>query len=154
MKNEKDKTHCVNKNIKIMMTLSHFLSGHRTSDKATHLSMVQPCAKYYVHGEDIDTFMDLYCTESPDSVLGLLEATSIYSTLPVLVDADIKKDFKDGDCVEPLYSSAFIQKLVSVYQKVLRAIIDQVPDEDLLCVVLEKKPYITDKNEKTGKTYI
>lgn len=136
-----------------MASLSQFLNGRRTTDKATHLSMIHPHGKYMIHGDDVDVFMDLYCRESPDRRLGLLEATAVHSILPVLVDADIKREYIDGP-VEALYKPALIQKMILVYQKVLRALVASLPEEDLLCVVLEKAPYLTEKNEKSGKRYL
>jgi len=140
-----------------MTSLSHFLNGRRTHDKATHLSMIHPQGKFLIQGDDLDTFMDLYCAESPDRVLGLLEATSVHSIIPVLVDADIKREYQGDDenvAVERLYTPSLVQRLISVYQKVLRSILVDIEDEDLLCVVLEKDPYLTEKNEKSGKRYL
>ena len=136
-----------------MASLFQFLNGRKTTDKATHLSMIQPTGKYYIHGADVDVLMDLYCSESPDSCLGLLEATSVHHVLPVLVDADIKKDFYRGDEIRPLYEPALVLRLLHTYQKVLAAMIPDISPDDLLCVVLEKQPYVLD-NERTGKSYL
>jgi len=136
-----------------MASLYQFLNGRRTTDKATHLSMIHPTGKYYIDAADADEFMSLYCSESSDRAFGLLESTAIHQVLPVLVDADIKKDHHAGEEVGALYESPFLMRVVHVYQKVLRTMIHDVPEENLICVVLEKKPYLLE-NSKSGKNYV
>jgi len=115
--------------------------------------MIHPLGKYYLAGSDIDAFMDLYCHESLHENFGYLESTAAYGTLPVLVDADIKKEITDKNDVQKLYDDKFVLKLVQVYQKILRLLIQNIPDEDLLCVVLQKDPYVLENN-KTNKIYL
>jgi P4 family phage/plasmid primase-like protien len=115
--------------------------------------MISPIGKFYIVGDDADAFMDLYCHESQHTNFGHLESTAAYSTLPVLVDADIKKEITDPNDVENLYDDKFVLKLVHVYQKVLRQLISDLPEDDLLCVVLQKDPY-TLENNKTNKIYL
>jgi hypothetical protein len=112
--------------------------------------MIHPLGKFMI--KDTDTFMELYCRECVDHRFGLLESTSIHQVLPVLVDADIKKEITD-DRVVPLYDASFTLAIIRIYQDVLRQILREWSDEDLVCVVLEKKPYLLE-NEKTKKKYI
>jgi len=112
--------------------------------------MIHPMGKYRI--TDTDTFMELYCGLCVDHRFGLLESTAVHQVIPVLVDADIKKETV-GDDIVPLYDSSLILALVRIYQDVLRQILRDWSDEDLLCVVLEKKPYRLE-NEKTMKRYI
>lgn len=136
-----------------MVPIFQFLEGRRTSDKPTHLSMIDPKGKFQIQGKDLDDFMDLYCSQSPDEKFGLLEATSILPVLPVLVDADVKLEMEERpENVQPLYNSDMMLKLVRVYQEVLKQIVNGVVEEDLLCIVLTKDPYVL-QNEKTGKWY-
>ena len=137
-----------------MESLYQFLQRRRTTDKYTHLSMIPPLGKFYIAGNDFDSYMELYCHESQHSNFGCLESTSSYSNLPVLVDADIKKEVTDKDNVHTLYNDKFVLKLVHTYQKVLRFMIKDLEDnDDLLCVVMQKNPYIVE-NTKTGKLYL
>ena len=138
-----------------MEPVFQFLDGRRTTDKPTHLSMINPMGKFHIQGRDVDDFMDLYCSQSPDEKFGLLEATSILPVLPILVDADVKQEIQEKPLggLQPLYNSDFILKLVRVYQEVLKNIVKGIVEEDLLCIVLRKDPYLLE-NEKTGKYYI
>jgi len=134
--------------------LYQFLAGRKTNEGATHLSMASPRGKYMIHGGDLDTFMDLYCTECPDKAFALLESTASLTHLPVLVDADIKREAARDTELTPLYEPVMILRLITIYQKVLRLILDDtLCEEDLLCLAMEKKPYLLE-NEKTGKVYL
>lgn len=140
-----------------MEPIFQFLEGRRTSDKPTHLSMIHPLGKFYIQGKDHEDFMNLYCSQSTDDKFGLLEATSNLPLLPVLVDADVKKELDERpvslDDLSPLYKSDLILRLVRIYQEVLKTILKEVAENDLLCIVLTKPPYFLE-NEKTGKFYI
>lgn len=125
----------------------------RTTDKYTHSSMIHPTGKYYLAGSDVDAFMDLYCHESMHDNFGYLESTAAYGTLPVLVDADIKKEITDKNDLQKLYNDKFVLKLVHVYQKILQSLIPNLIEDDLLCVVLQKDPYVHENN-KTNKLYL
>lgn len=129
------------------------MNGRRTQDRATHLSMIDPKGKFSITGNDVDAFMDLYCMESQtDGVFGILEMTNMHTVIPVLVDADIKKEVPAGAACTPLYTPEFVLRLVRVYQKVLPTIVDEdLTDDDLLCVVFQKEPYL---DEKPSKTYL
>lgn len=141
-----------------MPSLYQFLQRCRitTADNnsnATHLSMINPTGKYHINQTDIDTFMDHYCSESFDSTFGYLESTSCHGILPVLVDADIKKEVNNPNECNALYEPNFIIKVVQVYQKVLRLLVEDIPDINLLCIVLQKDPYIC-RNSRSQKTYV
>lgn len=136
-----------------MSSLFQFLQQRRTSDKYTHSSMIHPLGKFYIVGNDFDTFMDLYCHESLYANFGYLESTATYTNLPVLVDADIKKEIINKDDIQKLYNDNLVLKLVHTYQKILKFIIQDVLEEDLLCVVLQKDPYVLE-NKKTNKFYL
>lgn len=139
-----------------MADIYQFLDERRTTEKPTHNSMSHPLGKFMIQGADADAFMDMYCAHSPDTRFGLLESTAVLNVLPVLVDADIKEEVKEkpNGRLKCLYEKDFVLRLVSVYQHVLRSILDDgIQEEDLLCVVMEKPPYFLE-NEKTGRMYI
>lgn len=114
--------------------------------------MMPPTGKFYIAGNEVDAFMDLYCNESLHANFGYLESTAAHGTLPVLVDADIKKEVADHHATQLLYDDKFVLKLVHTYQKVLSVLVDGLEEENTLCVVLQKDPYIVEN--KTGKLYL
>ena len=62
--------------------------------------------------------------------------------MPVIVDIDLKILLKDDNSLlTKLYSEDQVIQIVEIYQSVLRNIIQDCTDSQLLCVVLEKKPY-------------
>lgn len=142
-----------------------------TAPGITHVSMMPPRGRYSVDPHDMDQFWALYGDEYMDGIFGLAEMTGLY--IPVLVDIDLKQEymifdpdrFSVSDMTQPgnvvqgldmstigsLYDLDFVQRLVKIYQKVLRDILDALPEEDLLCVYMAKKPYPVHKN---GRVYI
>lgn len=136
-----------------MTTLYQFLQQRRTTDKYTHSSMMAPLGKFYIAGNDYDEFMDLYCQHSLHNSYGYLESTAMHGMLPVLVDADIKKEYSSQNEVKPLYDNQLVMKMVHIYQKVLRHLVKDLEEEDLLCVVMQKEPYLLENN-KTNKVYL
>lgn len=130
-----------------MSSLYQFLHQRRTTDKYTHLSMVHPHGKFFVAGNDFDEFMDLYCQESLYTNCGYLESTATHNNLPVLVDADIKKEIVDKDDIHPLYDDKFVLKLVATYQRTLKLLVQDLLEEDLLCVILQKDPYVLENTK-------
>lgn len=108
----------------------------------THVSLIKPKGKYNFSCRDMDTFFRLYSDAiNSGAVLGIAEKPQ--NNLPILADIDIKirEDqysdiYKDG-----LYRKDQLETVIQIYQSVLRKIIDNCEEQDLLCVVLEKKMY-------------
>lgn len=111
----------------------------------THVSMIQPKGKFQFNRKDLEDFWNVYCksikkTEPNSFICGIAEKPQQY--LPVLVDIDIKiKDSTELDFGDHIYTNQHVQAVIEIYQTVLRDIVDQITDRDLLCVVLEKPIY-------------
>ena len=86
--------------------------------------------------------------KNPDALLGVAERAQ--NELPVIVDIDLKiKDDGELDYGDHLYSEKQLMQVVEVYQSVLRQIVDECTDENLMCVILEKPLYYLSVGELT-----
>ena len=65
---------------------------------------------------------------------------------PVLADIDIKvKDVEKNE--EHLYTEEQVVQIIGVYQSVLRNIVEDLTDDNLMCVLLEKPMYFISAGE-------
>lgn len=123
----------------------------------THVSLVKPKGKYQFNRQTNEEFWNYYCNiienysfeVKSDIVFGIAEKPQDNGYLPVLVDIDLRmKDAEDwiGDT---LYSKTQLKTIVETYQSLLRKILENATEDDLLCVVLEKDMYTQTKNEIT-----
>src|SRR5690606_4121116 len=106
----------------------------------THVSMVYPKGKYQMHVSHLEQFWDLYCsyimTNGTD--IGLAEKPQQY--LPIVVDIDIK--LPETTCADfPVYTKDDVKTIVSIYIDVIKEIVKDVEDHELVCFVLEKPHY-------------
>ena len=114
----------------------------------THVSLIKPLGKFQFNRQVLEKFWMEYCnflTEEKDPVIGIAEKCQQY--LPVLVDIDMKiKD--DEDFIEDsLYEEKDVKIIIGIYQSILRQIVSDCNDTDLICVLLEKKMYQQTKND-------
>ena len=124
-------------------SLSDFLSEFKSDSNRifTHVSMISPNSRYVIDGENVDSFMDTYCSllykHNNNFVAGIAERYQ--DCLPILVDVDISFE-NDGktDISRKLYTENEVKKLVQIYNKTLKTIIRNVKDQDLVAFVLEK----------------
>ena len=109
----------------------------------THVSMVQPRGKFQFNRHNLEEFWDSYSDKlksDKEPVIGIAEKPQHY--LPVLADIDIKiKDEGNNDFDDHLYTSQQVDKVIEIYQSVLRNIVDRCTDDNLLCILLEKNTY-------------
>ena len=109
----------------------------------THVSMVQPRGKFQFNRQKLEDFWVIYCNRINDdktSILGVAEKPQHY--LPVLADIDLKvKDIEKIDNQEHLYTEEQVVQVIGVYQSILRNIVEDCTDDNLLCVLLEKSMY-------------
>lgn len=117
----------------------------------THVSLIQPKGKFLFNREGFENFWKLYCElikKNKEAVVGIAEKPQSY--LPVLADIDIKiLETEDMNFGEHIYNTEQLQSVIEIYQSVLRNIVEDCTDEQLLCVVLEKPIYRITKNENT-----
>ena len=115
----------------------------------THTSMIEPTGKYQFSRQVLEEFWGHYCQEilMGNYHYGLTEKPQQY--IPVLADVDLKVDVETYE-EEHLYSKATVEKVISVYQEVIREIVEDVSEQNLICVLLEKPSY----KKTTTKTYL
>ena len=113
----------------------------------THVSMVQPRGKFQFNRQKLEDFWEIYCNRINNdkaSILGVAEKAQHY--LPVLADIDIKvKDVEKNE--EHLYTEEQVVQIIGVYQSVLRNIVEDLTDDNLMCVLLEKPMYFISAGE-------
>jgi P4 family phage/plasmid primase-like protien len=117
----------------------------------THVSMISPYGKFLFDPNSSRDFWQRYCevVETTDNpLLGIAEKPTYY--IPVLADIDLK--VKEAEYEEEnLYTQEDLLNVISIYQSVIREIVEDCCEEDLTCCVLEKDPY---KETKNGVTYL
>ncbi len=111
----------------------------------THVSMFKHKGKFCIDRNKRDKFWDAYSgaiEADPQVKFGIAEKPQAY--LPVLVDVDIRRKMDDDeDTPISIYTKEHVKKLIEVYQNVLKQILEEHTDEELVCVFLSKKPYLT-----------
>lgn len=139
-------------------TISNFLKSHYVEGVfSTHVSLTNPKGSYQFYRDSYETFWNMYIKElsihGDNLKIGIAEKPQTY--LPVLVDIDIKKaesdieniDIEDNEGEEKhLYTKKNLKDTIQIYQSVLRNIIEDCTDDNLMCVVLEKEMYSVVKN--------
>ena len=112
----------------------------------THVSMGEIKGKYQFNRQDLEEFWKVYSKaihNNPNTITGIAEKSQHY--LPVLGDIDIKVR-EDDETYEVLHTDKHVDEVISVYQSVLRKIVEDCTDEKLTCVLLEKPLYRIKKN--------
>ena len=141
------------------ITIDKLLLTHRTDGALkTHVTMGNFKASYVFNTRDIETLFQVYCEAIKNNkVICLAEMIHNTKCLPILVDVDIKlkENLEEDDYIytsaDKIYNKEHVEKLIKIYQSVLRTVIDECNDDHLLCVVLEKPLY---KDTVNGVTYI
>lgn len=109
----------------------------------THVSLIQPKGKYSLSSRLVmDKFWTLYSKiilQEPETVLGVAEIPQNHTA--VLVDVDLKFNLSYHPEVKRLYTLEFVERMIRIYQDVLREVVKDVKEEELLCILLEKPMY-------------
>lgn len=117
----------------------------------THVSMIQPKGRYQFNRQGIEKLWEVYCQtvkEAEDPIMGIAEKPQNY--LPVLADIDLKVKEIDGiDLGDHLYTESHAQRVIEIYQSVLRNIVEDCKDEHLTCILLEKPMYRITQGENS-----
>lgn len=119
----------------------------------THVSLIQPKGKFSLSRSILGKFWNLYSklilldNGSGAVHLGIAEIPQKCSS--IVVDVDLKFVFPTDVPNSPtFYSFDFVQALVQIYQSVLKQVIKDLREEELMCVFLEKPHYtITDQDK-------
>ena len=114
----------------------------------THVSLINPMGKYLFNRQTLEEFWKYYCPsiENKQYEYGVAEKTQTY--LPIIADIDLKVDCEKYS-EETLYTYEHVEKVIKIYQRVLKDIIEDVEEQHLTCVLLEKPPYKVTANNKT-----
>tara|TARA_A100001011_G_C14313335_1_gene846727 strand:+ start:73 stop:2808 length:2736 start_codon:yes stop_codon:yes gene_type:complete len=115
----------------------------------SHVSMVQPRGRFQFNRPTLEKFFDEYCDiiyKNKTQILGIAEKPDPNQYMPVLVDVDLKvKDEGDIEIEnEHLYNENQIIQLIGIYQSVIREIVENCNEENLICCLLEKPIYYID----------
>ena len=115
----------------------------------THVSLIKPTGKFQLNRESMEKLWDIYCdlAENDNEILGIGEKPTYY--LPVLCDIDIKIEDNNNEYSEEehIYNEKNVNDIIQIYQSILRNIVEDCTDDNLLCVVLEKPIYTITKND-------
>ena len=114
----------------------------------SHVSLVQPKGRFNFNRNGMENLWDIYCNsiKNENFIVGLAEKPQQY--LPVLVDVDLKiKDDGSIEYGEHLYTEKQYKQIIEIYQSVLRQIVNNCDDDNLLCVLLEKPIYWVNSGE-------
>lgn len=118
----------------------------------THVSCVKPRGRYTIGRRDIDALFDLLCSlyqHDPETISGLAEMPQEYAMM--VADVDIKRKVDSPNAVpQRLYTDSQISQIIASYQKHMKHACKDATDEDLVCILLEKPPYIQDGYNKSG----
>ena len=115
-----------------------------TSQEFTHVNMTYPKCKLDVL--DKKEFQMEYATliSNGNKECGIGE-TSKSVIMQLVVDVDIKKPYEGGE-INEIYTKTDVEKVIEGYQKSVLEIFEDITDEELTCVLMEKSPYIKQKN--------
>lgn len=128
--------------------IRNFIQTHRTeADYWTHISLSEPKGKLLFDYEHTDEFFEEYgkIYEKNDYVFGIAERPG--NVIPILVDVDLNVDVENR---KSLYDEDLIKNVISEYVTVIREIVNNVQESDLVCVCLEKEGYVSNGRYKNG----
>ena len=132
-------------------TIAKFLKSYYVDSVAhTHVGLIDPKGKYFLDREAVENFWNIYCDiinedDNCDVIVGIGEKPQAY--LPVLCDIDIKVEEElDLENRTHIYTEENVKDVIETYQSVLRSIVQDCTDDNLLCVLLEKPIYSVLKN--------
>lgn len=126
--------------------IAKYLSTKKTNSLIyTHISIIQPKGKYLIERDQFENFWKLYndrMYNDNTTIVGIGENPQEF--LPILVDIDLKILLDESDDFkEPpkLYTQEDLDMVIGVYQSIIRHIVEDCTDDNLLCIVLEKPAY-------------
>ena len=126
-------------------SIVNFLRNYKV-DKSTyysHVGLFYPKGRFQFSRDSFEELFEIYA--SCKGLKGLGEKADQY--LPMLADIDLKLEMTD-DTITNLYTEKDVELVIKTYQSVLLNVIENIRDEQLTCILLEKDPYIEKKNNK------
>lgn len=120
---------------------------------STHQSMGTIKANYYFHRQVMEEFFELYSKNIDKDreliELGISESPKDQYYIPVLVDIDLKLEEDDAKEVGNFYTEDMVKQVIKIYHDVFDEIIDNVNENNKICVLLEKPSYKVTKGQTT-----
>jgi phage/plasmid-associated DNA primase len=110
--------------------------------------MGEPKGKYLFNRQILEEFWKHYCDEVQINNFKYSIAEKPQQYTPILVDVDLKVDAENIDD-ENLYTKEKAERVIAIYQKVIRDIVEDISESNLTCILLEKPPYKQTSNTKT-----
>ena len=112
-----------------------------TSQEFSHVNMTFPKCKIQITDADKKKFYLEYSRLVHNGYVDFgLGESSKSPLMQVVVDIDIKKPHSGGP-IERIYEEIDIKRVVEGYQNAIMDVFEDVEDEELTCVVMEKDPY-------------
>ena len=108
------------------------------------MGLFYPKGRFQFTRDSFEKLFDIYST--CQGCKGVAEKPEQY--LPMLADIDLKLEVLD-ETITRLYTRKDAETVIKTYQTVLLDVIENIRDEQLTCILLEKDPYIEKKNTKT-----
>lgn len=114
----------------------------------THVSMISPKGKFQLTKDVIEEFWIQYTKAIKNNeILGIAEKPGMF--MPVVVDLDIKIASNDQIISESLYTLDQVKSVIEIYQTIIKKIVENFTDKQLMCILLEKQMYTVTKNDNT-----
>lgn len=135
---------------------SAFVQAHYCAAEGfTHTAQMKPhTGRFKFDHNDMDLFWDMFCEEAalgPEKFkCGLSEKP--FDFMPVLGDVDLAVPYDESRSYDdPLYTTAHVHAVVEIFQSVIKFVVKDWNEKNLICFVLEKnKPYRDDTRVKHG----
>lgn len=166
----------------ISKNLNKILEKNRASEGEpfTHVSQIKPKGRFNFTKSNRNTFMDTYCSimfkileDSDDSDekeekeekdekidldlhYGLAEKPNAQA-VPIVIDVDLKQVYQNrnnvyDENISKIYSDKHVHSIIQIYQNVIRNVLKECNEDNLIAFFLEKPPYIKEYND--GKMYV
>ena len=129
--------------------ISQILNKNRTEGTCkTHVSMGNALRGSFLLGrKQQEELWERYCEVIPETKLCIAEVPNKATPIPVIVDVDIKLKEPEGvDLGDNIYNDEHAQALIEIYQSVIRNVVEDCTDDNLICVLLQKPLYRVEKN--------
>lgn len=120
--------------------LNSFLRENKTNTAFhTHVSMTNPIGKFTINSK-MEAFWRIYCSTIKQSVPSVAE--NPLDETPVFVDVDLSTKYTG--ITTKIYTQEDVYNVIRVFQESILNCIENCSEDDLVCIVLEKDPYVSE----------
>ena len=110
----------------------------------SHVGLFYPKGRFQFTRQKFEELFDIYSKAT--GLKGIAEKSGQF--IPLIADVDLKLELLDNEDIPSLYTLGDVKKVIKVYQNILREVLNDITDEKLICLLLEKEAYTVTKNEK------